>query len=527
MSATPDVVRELSDGWELPITCDICGEPFPRVGLHKCKSRKVVDTTPKDVYAIMHPPATLGRKLPENPLYEDWTKHNNPTDAVMRNGRVALPVPPIPRPPAVRLSGGYQLAGDTSLPANQLTKVWDSLYEGLLVTENHKRLPNGAWSGGGAFRVVKCERSHTGTRIFPCRVAGQTKAYCLHGVNLGKVTQTTTAPSQASAQSWADEQNVLSNAYATGFRKARPGNPVADLGQFIGELRDLPTVPKAFLRLAPRLAAGGLTGLAKGLMKECLDFRNLGSEYLNIVFGWRPFVNDLKKCFALQQTIGKKLAQLVNENGKTIRRRATIYSNTSTEAGPYNAKAYAYPFYGVCGAPPNYYPGATYVTDMIKTTERVWFSGRFRYYVPNIGSPQWTRRAVEALYGVNPTPHVLWELMPWSWLIDWFANVGDVISNSCDNAVDNLTCLHSHVMRSVEVNRTISVQTSCFGRGTSMGDYWYAPSFDGTFVYQEVTTTKSRVGGGNPFGLGVKPGSLTGYQLGILAALGISKSFVR
>jgi hypothetical protein len=221
--------------------------------------------------------------------------------------------------------------------------------------------------------------------------------------------------------------------------------------------------------------------------------------------------------YHLWQTIDKRLAQLVRENGKYIRRRATVQDDSTVTE---KETVYGFPWANVFGAPVYSGSGRTVHTVQTRTTTKVWFSGSFRYYVPDIGSSLWTARATAALFGALPTPELLWEVLPWSWLIDWFSNVGDVVSNASNNAVDNLTMRYSFIMKHVTTSVTATSVVWADASSTS-ANRWPAAARTLQSVYQ--TDSKVRVGGGNPFGLDVKLESLSWHQLGILAALGLSR----
>jgi len=307
-------------------------------------------------------------------------------------------------------------------------------------------------------------------------------------------------PTFPTVSSWITEQSVLNGAGATGWKRARPGNPVVDAGQWLAELRSLPTLP---LRLFNRLRS----------------FQSLGSEYLNVQFGWRPFVGDVIKMYQLYNDLDKRLAQLVRDNGRAIRRRRTVLDSTETTSTVTN-----YPTtFGAFWPPPSSPIGMTFQSTMTKqivTSEKAWFVASFRYYVPDIGSPQWTSRATRALFGVNPTPDLLYNVLPWTWLIDYFANVGDVVSNLSSNAVDNLVANYAYVMRTKTVTTTYtSVGTIS---GTPLQTIFKMSGGSYAATTSEMVQTKSRARA-TPYGFGITLGSLSGYQLGILGALGISR----
>jgi len=346
--------------------------------------------------------------------------------------------------------------------------------------------------------------------------------------------------------------NEAANYYATGYSRAKPGNPVADLGQFLYELRDFPAIPVAgMIGLSPVNALGrylrgdkfrdlGLPKPKKPLrkLKSLVDgranpalarfqqlsyFKALGSEYLNVVFGWEPFVRDLQKLHRLWQTIDKRLADIIRQNGKGIRRKADVLNDrTQTVTGQH----FALPYIHVGGNPGTFATGFTdwKVTTTVNT--RVWFAGKFQYYIPDIGTSQWSQRATRALYGVKPTPELLWNVLPWSWLIDWFSNVGDCVSNLDSGWAENLICKYSFIMKhtSTETKAEAYVFHEPSPAG-STSNIW--PQMSSTFTSVKLLDEKARVGGGNPFGLRVQLPSLSAKQLGILAALGISRGLVK
>jgi len=260
-------------------------------------------------------------------------------------------------------------------------------------------------------------------------------------------------------------------------------------------------------------------------------FRSLGNEYLNIEFGSLPFVRDLQQVYQLMKNVDKKMAQIVRDNGRGVRRKAVL-SDTSTvqllRAGSVAARflfVFEQPALGS-----SFTPSTTTYQEFRTTTEKVWFSAAYRYWIPDVTSWGWNTRARLALFGALPTPELLWEVMPWSWLIDWFSNVGDVVANVSTNAVDNLTFLYSFIMRETKVEHVGISITSIAPKdqvyNILTGDIDHCPGYNHEFRSVEVTHIKRRLGGGNPFGLGVQLPSLSGRQLAILAALGISRGAV-
>jgi hypothetical protein len=246
---------------------------------------------------------------------------------------------------------------------------------------------------------------------------------------------------------------------------------------------------------------------------------NPGDAYLNVMFGWAPLLSDIRKMYELYQTLDKRLAQIARDNGKGVYRRTTL-RDTSTTTVAENRRDNT-PFWGWAASPPGWAAGSGGVDTTTTTVDRIWACGKYRYYIPDIGSSEWTRRATRALYGANVTPEVIWELLPWSWLADWFGNIGDVISNASSNAVDNLTADYAYVMRTVETRITYHGYSTWLGQGSPDGET-YIPAGNVSLTASEVTSEKMRAAA-SPFGFGVTFDSLSNYQLGIAAAFGISR----
>lgn len=384
-------------------------------------------------------------------------------------------------------STGYSSIGDWTVHTQDIGL--------LMVSLNHPK-KNGKYQGGGPFALYKRKITGAKTTVY----CGNNGVYidgeaCVGYVPGAHVPGSYTAPTYSSI---VNEINQNAD-FATGYKKARPGNPVASVGQFMYELyTDLPQIPFKMLR-------------------KLKSFQALGHEYLNVQFGWLPFVSDLKKMYNLTKTIDARLGRLVRDNGKVIHREATVRSSTDTSTiSSVHTDA---PFSDTWGTRlPLWGSGTTDVLITAVTTERVWFSADFRYYTPNIGSPQWNRRAVATLFGANPTPDMLYQILPWSWLLDWFTNVGDVISNASSNAVDNLVADHAYIMRHWKREVTTSVRSEWRNHGQE-------GMVNGSFSLMSTDTEESKTRGmGNPFLPSLSITDFTSRQAGIAAALGISRS---
>lgn len=286
---------------------------------------------------------------------------------------------------------------------------------------------------------------------------------------------------------------VLQGLGSTAISRCSPLKSQAQLGTALGELKD------GF----PRLIGAAF------LKKESKFFRDLGSEYLNVEFGWKPFINDLISSVKALGKASAILSQLARDSGKPVRRGYEFPLEKTVTSDPGQTD------YGRPSSIGAFYtsPGLSFKT--VTNSRRVWFSGEFMYHLP-AGSdfPSKARRwqtQAHRLIGLRLDPELLWNLAPWTWLADWFGNVGDVVSNSSAYLFDGLVMKYGYIMEHVsEVSQydTIGIK---FSNGTTA-------SPRATFLRE----TKRRIGA-TPFGFGLDPATFSAWQASILAALGLSR----
>jgi len=315
----------------------------------------------------------------------------------------------------------------------------------------------------------------------------------------------------------------------SGYNRTRPGQSEADLLVATKELISdgLPSIPL----LGAKGSRVPLARVPDTLQDALKWFRDLGSEYLNGVFGWKPFVQDLRKLYGLLKDLDNQVNRLVSQNGHTIRRRAMLVDSEtrSQDVTVYNGTAYAN-VYGGSGIP-NGQPGcASYWTRDVVDTTQAWYSACYRYWIPNPASWQWQAKAKAVLFGGYPTPANLYAAMPWSWLADWAASLGDILKAMSPTAVDNLVMLHGYTMHhsthKVQCATTVMYppnNSEAFFPGIGYLGARYT-GLDASCSSTYVDEKKVRTGGWNPFGPDKVAAGFSPYQLSILSALGLTRS---
>lgn len=236
---------------------------------------------------------------------------------------------------------------------------------------------------------------------------------------------------------------------------------------------------------------------------------SLPGEYLNYQFGVAPtvaFAQDLRQ--ALQDK-EKVVSQIARDSGRRIRRRGVVYEVPGT-AGAITTTGVFPEFIGP-GVGTSLMSRGTMIKSTL-TSRKAWFSGCFTYYLPKEGLPR-TVAELDALYGVRPGLDTAWELLPFSWLVDYKTSLGSAIANANRFAQDGLVMPYGYIMATTE---TVETYEWTGGLNDSSGNLRTV-----TLVATIRSIRKQRTPA-NPFGFGILPGDLSTRQLSILAALGLT-----
>lgn len=263
--------------------------------------------------------------------------------------------------------------------------------------------------------------------------------------------------------------------------------------------RALPTLPDSEIATALGELAQGFPSVPLRKFAKDPSLSSVGDEYLNFTFGIEPTVKDVVELQKTSQEMANKIAQLKRDSGRLIRRRFEINKTeeVTTEVLP-NQSSYPAEWMGT-------------LTRKKTVSTRTWFSGAFKHSYPKDLDEQLQKFVdFNSTYGAIPNGSTAWNLVPYSWLIDWFSNVGDVIQNVSYLGKDGLHIVYAYIMceTTVRIDDTLVGTHSGYPISTSCS---------------VVTTTKQRLRA-TPFGFGVSPLALTAKQGAILTALGLSRS---
>lgn len=275
------------------------------------------------------------------------------------------------------------------------------------------------------------------------------------------------------------------------FSAANPSKPAFSVAQFAGEMKDIPNLLRVKGHSLLKRAANG---------------------YINYRFAWQTLIKDFSNMWDLQSSFERRLRTLKNlrDNGSSVE-KASLYHGVGTarwENQTLSQRPYLQgPIMGV---------GYTKIWGAVK------YELDSDYYdISSASDEQLTKLVERSLYGLYEPlkgeflPNFvslsdIWELLPWSWLADYFTNIGDLAAMT-DNRL-GLTPSKACIMHSF--SSTLSHQ------GNKIQDPWgWRGSVSPGYIQR---LEKSRyVVGNRVMPLANKP-LLSDRQLNIIAALLVS-----
>jgi hypothetical protein len=383
-------------------------------------------------------------------------------------------------------------------PSSQKIEIGSQYTE----TEGHPINPKtGYRNGGGPFYSTRARRS------FPTKLVtigtGSERIRARIGTPIDSATLPTLLQQAllSSTNLRSKDTSDLDQYGTTAIKLVAPTNPNANLGTSLAEIHreGLPSLP-------------GISFWKK----RAEIVRAAASEFLNAEFGWLPLKHDVEQTLQSVQKARDILKQYHRDAGRNVRHEFKFPIEQTESSFELSTSASVVPL-GPTGYPGFFSAifGPVKSTLSIKETRRKWFSGCFTYGVPS-QTDSWQRLLgngsdADKLFGTTLTPDVLWELTPWSWAVDYFSNVGDVIANVTNFAEQGLVMRYGYMME----ERSTVVTHALREKGPN-------PALDLRTVPPQTIEFTSKVRRpANPFGFGTSA-DLSPVQIAILVAAGIT-----
>jgi hypothetical protein len=307
---------------------------------------------------------------------------------------------------------------------------------------------------------------------------------------------------------WSISSSEIDEDGARAITASAPTAPQAGFGQFLGELREgLPSLvgAKTVINAKKR---GGPTG------------GDLGNEWVNHNFATMPLASDIVKTARAMLNVNSALQQLLLDNGKAVRRRRTLYEKKDYIQKPNQTLQLVIPPMIAKGSVTGSFLSPSGVTCTVSDEINVEckFASAFSYFLGNVedfldASTVYEQRA-RSLLGASITPSVIWELTPWSWLIDWNYNFGGFLKAAEMFSSDNLVMRYGYIMHTVRATRYYTATMPIYSERTH--EYLGIP----TFVASTTWKNRRRA---TPYGFGLNVANFSPKRWSILGALGMTK----
>lgn len=273
--------------------------------------------------------------------------------------------------------------------------------------------------------------------------------------------------------------------------RSNPNRPVVSIPTFIAEAKDFINPIRLAGQVALKKKKLSKVLRRKGRIKESAD------AYLSYKFAIEPTIRDLASLVGAQQAISQRMDELdrLASNGG-LRRRVTVFQGTGSSDGDIAIES------GL---------GIVFHNRIQTiTTAKSWGTIRWKPVGPAAykNDKEKAELAARLVLGMNAESLVAtaWELFPWSFMIDWFSNVGDLITaanNTVPVEASSVNCMQ-HRMTSSSWTRSDTQQ-----------------DFSGGSALFTRETKRRDVSFGS--GLTLSLPLLSGGQLSILGALSASR----
>lgn len=291
-----------------------------------------------------------------------------------------------------------------------------------------------------------------------------------------------------------------------------PNVPDVNLPSFWAELKDLPSLFQDWGN--KWLSKANWNSILSGINSMRGALSDAARAHLMYRWAIRPMLSDIWKLFQWQTSVSKRMEWLValTTGDRVLKRRASIRNNTAQDA-PTTV--------GLKSA------GATINgRRTVQYFEKVWCSVYWKLDTSKIDlsrvlPPTFFEMDADWInvhrrsYGVTTygALQALWEIMPWSWFVDWFLHV-DTVMNATNNTIP---VTHGDIC----VMRTTSAIASVEPITTSPDYDWV--QITGSHRQSEVRKQRLIVSPILPFAPSMMPVFTTG-QWSILGSLGVLRS---
>lgn len=289
------------------------------------------------------------------------------------------------------------------------------------------------------------------------------------------------------------------------------------------ELRDLPSsilslkeTVRNFTKLYNSLShSTDLRHIIFDVKKSAKDIPN---EYLSYHFGWKATWKDLQDWLNLPAKLEKKYNFLIRRAGKPT----TFRSKRSFVSGESGVSGFDYDQFNLEFQDPNKGDG---ISSRIERTSEVRLVINATFDFPTVEPVSFRGYNFYDRIGLIPRPTDIYNLVPWTWLVDWFSGLGNYVE-LIDNTLRDPSLINWGMISCVSTGRLV---TEFQSRSQSNHQSYY----NGSLVSNNDSVTVNRHTSTYEFTCETRrdlatfldvsrtsvPTSLSSYQTSILGAL--------
>ncbi|DAD50036.1 TPA_asm: maturation protein [ssRNA phage Gerhypos.1_44] len=172
-------------------------------------------------------------------------------------------------------------------------------------------------------------------------------------------------------------------------------------------------------------------------------FKAAAAANLALQFGWEPLLSDLKKMAGFENAVARRRKEINNlYSGTGLKRKVELQNSLLEKTSVVTIHSQL---------------GTVNAVVSAKSQTRQWVTVAYKPRTP-LHLPPTDTELMRQIYGltVHGVTASAWEVLRWSWLIDWFSNIGDVLDYS-NNELDVNTRVNvmTHVRQQAKFPTTV------------------------------------------------------------------------
>lgn len=317
---------------------------------------------------------------------------------------------------------------------------------------------------------------------------------------------------------------VMTNNLTPMLKDTVPSARRYNLVREVFELRDL---PRSVISLQQTLRDLGSALKTMPRSKSDAFYRaklaeHVPNEYLSYWFGWVLTFKAIRELLEAPAKISKEVNFLIKRRGKptTLRRTKKVLGGTLTTPGwSYSPSTFSGTLWSETAL-------ADETVCTFETELRLVINALFDF--PEVGVPKLRSDLLDRKWGVTPTLTDVYNVVPWTWLLDWFTGLGNYVE-LIDNINTDQTLYNWGVLTGVTTGRVRTTHRTYFDNSRRWAHSLNGVTTSGSELSRVNTTHESvceftatvRKDVVSSFGVRstLKPSSMTTYQQSIVGAL--------